>query len=48
MPPVTRWTIKSGMTWFAAVVVLALIAELPSVQGSALLLPVYWHMLVIG
>jgi formate-dependent nitrite reductase membrane component NrfD len=48
MPPVTRWFIKTGIIWFALGVTLALVAELPNVQGSALLLPVYWHMLVIG
>jgi len=48
MPPITRWFIKSGMIWFCLGVVLAFVAELPSVQGRALLLPVYWHMLVIG
>ncbi|WP_340102490.1 hypothetical protein [Rhodohalobacter sp. 8-1] len=48
MPPVTRWFIKSGMIWFALGVTLAFVAEFPGVQGSALLLPVYWHMLVIG
>jgi formate-dependent nitrite reductase membrane component NrfD len=36
------------MIWFALGVTLAFVAELPGVEGSALLLPVYWHMLVIG
>lgn len=48
MPPVTRWFIKSAMIWLALGVTLALVAELPFIQGSRLLLPVYWHMLVIG
>lgn len=48
MPPVTRWFIKFGMIWFSLGVVLALVAELPTGLSSALLLPVYWHMLVIG
>ncbi|MEX0662153.1 MAG: NnrS family protein [Balneolaceae bacterium] len=48
MPSVTRWFIKSGIVWFCIGVILAFVAELPSVQISALLLPVYWHMLVIG
>jgi len=48
MPPVTRWFIKFGMFWFVLGVTLAFVSELPGVQGSALLLPVYWHMLVIG
>ena len=48
MPPVTRWFIKSGMIWFALGVILALVAELPGISGASLLLPVYWHMLVIG
>ena len=48
MPPVTRWFIKSGMIWFALGVTLAFVTELPGIRGSALLLPIYWHMLVIG
>ncbi|MDZ7757253.1 hypothetical protein [Rhodohalobacter sp.] len=48
MPNITRWFIKAGMIWFTLGVVLALVAESPGVQGSELLLPVYWHMIVIG
>lgn len=48
MPPVTRWFIKSGMIWFILGLLLAFAAELPSVQAGSLLLPVYWHMIVIG
>lgn len=48
MPPVTRWFIKSGMTWFILGLLLAFATELPSVQAGSLLLPVYWHMIVIG
>ncbi len=48
MPPVTRWFIKSGMIWFVLGVTLALITELPTGLSSSLLLPIYWHMLVLG
>lgn len=48
MPPVTRWFIKSGMIWFALGVTLALLAELPTGLSTSLLLPIYWHMLVLG
>ena len=48
MPPITRWFIKSGMIYFILGVTLALIAELPFVDTGTLLLPVYWHMLVLG
>lgn len=48
MPPVTRWFIKSGMIWFILGVTLALITELPIGLSSSLLLPIYWHMLVLG
>ncbi|MFO7845801.1 MAG: hypothetical protein R6V27_04500 [Balneolaceae bacterium] len=48
MPSITRWFIKAGMIWLVSGVMLALVAELPDVQGAALLLPVYWHMIVIG
>lgn len=48
MPRITRLFIKSGMIYFLAGILLALIAELPDVSTGALLLPVYWHMIVIG
>lgn len=48
MPPITRWFIKSGMIYFIMGLLLALVAELPTVKTGALLLPVYWHMIVIG
>jgi len=48
MPKVTRWFIKAGILYFATGVFLALIAELPTISAGHLLLPVYWHMLVIG
>lgn len=48
MPPITRYFIKSGMIYFVLGIVLAFYAELPGVKTGALLLPVYWHMLVIG
>lgn len=48
MPKVTRWFIKAAIFYFAAGVLLALFAELPAVSTGSLLLPVYWHMLVMG
>src|SRR5690625_3349180 len=48
MPRITRLFIKSGMIYFLAGIILALIAELPDVSTGNLLLPVYWHMIVIG
>jgi len=48
MPKVTRWFIKAGIIYFAAGVFLAFITEIPPINGGSLLLPVYWHMLVMG
>src|SRR5690625_4710074 len=47
MPRITRLFIRSGMIYFLAGIILALIADLPDVSTGALLLPVYWHMIVI-
>ena len=48
MPKVTRWFIKAGIFYFIVGVILALISEFPAINAGPLLLPVYWHMLVIG
>jgi hypothetical protein len=48
MPPVTRWFIKAGMIYFIAGVLLALVSELNVIPWNISLLPVYWHMLVMG
>lgn len=48
MPPITRWFIKSGMIYFILGITLAFVAELPFINTGVLLLPVYWHMLVLG
>jgi hypothetical protein len=48
MPPITRWFIKTGIFWFIIGMILAFLAELPILSTGALLLPVYWHMLVVG
>lgn len=48
MPTVTRWFIKAGLIYFLMGVALAFAAELPFINSGALLLPVYWHMLVMG
>lgn len=48
MPRITRWFIKSGMIYLFLGIVLAFLSELPYIQSGSLLLPVYWHMIVIG
>lgn len=48
MPALTRWFIKLGMIYFLAGIILAFVSELPFLSAGPLLLPVYWHMLVIG
>lgn len=48
MPPITRWFIKAGILWFITGMILAFLAELPVLSAGSLLLPVYWHMLVVG
>lgn len=48
MPKVTRWMIKAGMVCLVAGVTLALAAELPVTGSQRLLLPVYWHLIVLG
>ncbi len=48
MPRITRWFIKSGMIYLFLGIVLAFLSELPFIQSGTLLLPVYWHMIVIG
>ena len=48
MPAITRWFIKAGILWFITGMILAFLAELPLLSAGSLLLPVYWHMLVVG
>jgi len=48
MPKVTRWFIRAGILYFIAGVALALLSEVPGFTAAPLLLPVYWHMLVMG
>lgn len=48
MTTISRLFIKSGIVYFLAGIFLAFLAELPFIQTGTLLLPVYWHMLVIG
>jgi hypothetical protein len=48
MPTVTRWFIKTGIIYFIASVVLALASEIPALDTGPMLLPVYWHMMVVG
>jgi len=48
MPTTTRWFIKSGVFYFILGITLAFLAEFPSLTGNLSLLPIYWHMLVMG
>lgn len=48
MPTTTRWFIKSGVIYFILGITLAFLAEFPSLTGDLSLLPIYWHMLVMG
>lgn len=48
MPKISRYFIKTGVVYLLAGVLLAIIAEIPALSTAPLLLPVYWHMLVIG
>lgn len=48
MPTVSRWFIKAGMIYFATGVILVFLSEIPALNTGPLLLPVYWHMLVMG
>lgn len=48
MPRISRLFIKSGMVYLMLGVILALIADIPNFDTGIHLLPVYWHMIVIG
>lgn len=48
MPRITRWFIKSGILYLFIGIVLAFLSELPFIHSGTNLLPVYWHMIVIG
>lgn len=48
MPPITRWFIKTAIVYLLAGIILAFVSELPTVNAGPLLLPVYWHMIIIG
>ena len=48
MPEISRWFIKAGLVYFVVGIVLATLAEFPGFSKGALLLPVYWHMIVLG
>ena len=48
MPKISRLFIKSGIIYFFLGMFLAFVAEMPFVNTGALLLPVYWHMIVVG
>ena len=52
MPPLTRWFIKSSLVYFVAALVIAVVLalqaplNLPSAMGS--LMPVYFHLFMVG
>lgn len=48
MPTVTRIFIKTGILYFLLAILLAFLAEIPALELQGLLLPVYWHMLMMG
>lgn len=48
MPLATRLFIKAGMLYLLLGLTLALISGIPSLGFGQLLLPVYWHMIVVG
>lgn len=48
MPLSTRLFIKSGILYLIAGIILSFISEIPDLGLSPLLLPVYWHMIVVG
>jgi len=48
MPTTTRWFIRSAVIYFVLGITLAFLAEFPSITGELSLLPIYWHMLVMG
>lgn len=48
MPTVTRLFIKTGIVYFFLGTLLAFLSEFPGLLPAGILLPVYWHMLVMG
>lgn len=48
MPKISRWFIKTGIIYFLIGILLSIVTELPGIGAGSLLLPVYWHMIVIG
>ena len=48
MPVITRLFIKAGIIYLILGILLAFISELPSAGFGHILLPVYWHMIVVG
>lgn len=47
MPTSTRWFIRMGIIYFILGVILAFLSEFNSFSDISLL-PVYWHMLILG
>lgn len=48
MPLATRLFIKTGIVYLILGIILALLSGIPSLEIGHLLLPVYWHMIVVG
>jgi len=46
--PVTRWFIKAGIIYLTTGMLLLFIDSIPAIELQIQLLPVYWHMIVIG
>lgn len=48
MPLATRLFIKAGILYLLMGLILAFISGIPSLDFGQILLPVYWHMIVVG
>lgn len=48
MPLATRLFIKTGILYLIAGIILSFLSEIPALGLGPLLLPVYWHMIVMG
>ncbi|MEX0771160.1 MAG: hypothetical protein WD035_10525 [Balneolaceae bacterium] len=48
MLPVTRWFIKAGILYLVAGLLLLFVDSVPRYDAGVNLLPVYWHMIVVG
>lgn len=48
MPTTSRWFIKAGVIYFVLGITLVFLDEIPLMSSKLSLLPIYWHMLVMG